>query len=371
MSGGPRVRSMNLADSDERPVLVPGGNKARTVDAQKPMAKPHRRVESLPEMEANSKDKTQVQVSPTVSPPMKNLSAPSILRQHGNQLLRGNLSMNASCSSDASSDSCHSRASTGRISRSNSLTIRRKQGASKLDKVVNKLERMVDKVVAEDGVMTEPDGSAFKRRCAWVTSNTDPSHTAFHDEEWGVPVHDDREVFLDFNPMSVSKLNEKKIGAPGSPGSTLLSELKLRNVVENARIVCKIIDEFGSFDKYIWGFINQKPIVNKFRYSRQVPVKTPKADVISKDLVRRGFRGVGPTVVYSFMQTAGLTNDHLISCFRFQECIAAEEAIGKEDLKAKAAIDDKPAEDMVKLELVRALDEISICSDVQTGHFIY
>lgn len=399
MSGGPRVRSMNLADSDERPVLVPGGNKARAVDAQKPAAKPHRKVERLPDMGANSKDKTQGQVSPTVSPPMKNLSAPSILRQHGNQLLRGNLSMNASCSSDASSDSCHSRASTGRISRSSSLTIRRKQGASKLDKVVNKLERMVDKVVAEDGVMTEPDGSAFKRRCAWVTSNTDSSHTAFHDEEWGVPVHDDsklfellslavalaeltwptilnkrnifREVFLNFNPMSVSKLNEKKIGAPGSPGSTLLSELKLRNIVENARVVCKIIDEFGSFDKYIWGFINQKPIVNKFRYSRQVPVKTPKADVISKDLVRRGFRGVGPTVVYSFMQTAGLTNDHLISCFRFQECIAAEEAIGKEDLKAKAAIDEKPAEDMVKLELVRALDEISICSDVQTGHFIY
>lgn len=172
MSGGPRVRSMNLADSDERPVLVPGGNKARTVDAQKPAAKPHRKVERLPEMEANSKDKRQAQVSPTISPPMKNLSASAILRQHGNQLLRGNLSMNASCSSDASSDSCHSRASTGRISRSSSLTIRRKQGASKLDKVVNKLERMVDKVVAEDGVMTEPDGSAFKRRCAWVTSNT-------------------------------------------------------------------------------------------------------------------------------------------------------------------------------------------------------
>ncbi|MFS7940451.1 putative DNA-3-methyladenine glycosylase I [Helianthus anomalus] len=85
----------------------------------------------------------------------------------------------------------------------------------------------------------------------------------------------------------------------------------------------QIADEFGSFDKYIWGFINHKPIVNKFRYPRQVPIKTSKADSISKDLVKRGFRGVGPTVVYSFLQVAGLTNDHLVSCFRFNECVDA------------------------------------------------
>jgi len=174
MSGGPRVRSINVGDSDERPVLVPGGNKARTVDTQKPTGKPHRKLDRSPEMEANSKDKKQAQVSPAISPSVKNLSASSILRQHGNLLLRGNLSMNASCSSDASSDSCHSRASTGRITRSSSLTSRRKQGASKLDKVVNKVERMekVDKAVDEDRMMTEPDGPALKRRCAWVTSNT-------------------------------------------------------------------------------------------------------------------------------------------------------------------------------------------------------
>ena len=84
----------------------------------------------------------------------------------------------------------------------------------------------------------------------------------------------------------------------------------------------QIADEFGSFDQYCWGFLNHKPIVSKFRYPRQVPVKSPKADVISKDMVRRGFRGVGPTVIYSFMQAAGLTNDHLVSCFRFEECYA-------------------------------------------------
>ncbi|CAN1344021.1 Probable GMP synthase [glutamine-hydrolyzing] [Linum perenne] len=78
--------------------------------------------------------------------------------------------------------------------------------------------------------------------------------------------------------------------------------------------------EFGSFDKYIWNFVNQKATNNLFRYTRQVPVKTSKAEVISKDLVRRGFRCVGPTVIYSFMQVTGLTNDHLISCFRHHEC---------------------------------------------------
>jgi DNA-3-methyladenine glycosylase I len=84
----------------------------------------------------------------------------------------------------------------------------------------------------------------------------------------------------------------------------------------------QIIEEFGSFDRYCWNFVNQKPVVNKFKYPRQVPVKSPKADFMSKDLIKRGFRSVGPTVMYSFMQVAGLTNDHLMSCFRFEECAA-------------------------------------------------
>jgi DNA-3-methyladenine glycosylase I len=129
-----------------------------------------------------------------------------------------------------------------------------------------------------------------------------------------------REIFVDFDPVAISKINEKKLVAPGSVANSLLSEQKLRAVVENARQILKIVDEFGSFDRYCWGFLNHKPIVSKFRYPRQVPVKSPKADMISKDMVRRGFRGVGPTIIYSFMQAAGLTNDHLVSCFRFKEC---------------------------------------------------
>lgn len=124
----------------------------------------------------------------------------------------------------------------------------------------------------------------------------------------------------------------------------------------------QVIEEFGSFDKYIWSFVNQKPILSQFRYPRQVPVKTPKAEVISKDLVRRGFRSVGPTVVYVFMQVAGLTNDHLISCFRFQECIATAEA-GERDGAAKCKIDAKfPDEPTDFRGLARAVDELVFIS---------
>jgi len=87
----------------------------------------------------------------------------------------------------------------------------------------------------------------------------------------------------------------------------------------------QIIGAFGSFDKYIWNFVNQKPTQSQFRYPRQVPVKTSKAELISKDLVRRGFRSVSPTVIYSFMQTAGLTNDHLTCCFRHHDCMTKDE----------------------------------------------
>lgn len=106
--------------------------------------------------------------------------------------------------------------------------------------------------------------------------------------------------------------------------------------------------------------MNHKPLISKFRYPRQVPVKTPKADVISKDLVRRGFRSVGPTVVYSFMQVAGITNDHLISCFRFQECVALAE--GKQENGTKDdddKIDERKTDGVVESEISRAIGELN------------
>lgn len=123
----------------------------------------------------------------------------------------------------------------------------------------------------------------------------------------------------------------------------------------------QIIDEIGSFDKYIWGFVNHRPIVGQFRYPRQVPIKTSKAEAISKDLVRRGFRGVGPTVIYSFMQVSGITNDHLISCFRFQECMACGNARNKGDSLSAAKLKVKqPEDDDAELGLVRAIDNSSL-----------
>lgn len=114
-------------------------------------------------------------------------------------------------------------------------------------------------------------------------------------------------------------------------GSLLLSEPKLRAIVENAKQMLKVQQEFGSFSNYCWNFVNHAPVRNGFRYARQVPVKTPKAELISKDLMQRGFRCVGPTVVYSFMQVSGIVNDHLLTCFRYQQC----NSDAKKDLKPK------------------------------------
>ncbi|RXH74254.1 hypothetical protein DVH24_028975 [Malus domestica] len=409
MSGAPRVRSINVADSESRPVLGPAGNKAGTFSARKQASKPLRKAEKFGE-EVSSAEEKKTRQSPmlTTSPQPHSPKVHSVLRRH-EQLLHSNFSLNASCSSDASTDSFQSRASTGRLIRSNSVGSRRKQYVSK-----------PRSVVSDGGLDSPPDGSQSKKRCAWVTPNAvtptkeegifymawysslgylysdrawcveaDPCYAAFHDEEWGFPVHDDkklfellvlsgalaelswpailskkhifREVFADFDPIAVSKLNEKKLISPGSAASSLLSELKLRAIIENARQTTKVIEEFGSFDKYIWSFVNNKPIVSRFRYPRQVPVKTPKADVISKDLVRRGFRSVGPTVVYSFMQVAGITNDHLFSCFRFQECVNAAEGNGENGIKDEAG---KKTENGIESELSVAIDKLSFSSDL-------
>ncbi|KAK7411577.1 hypothetical protein VNO78_03012 [Psophocarpus tetragonolobus] len=382
MSGAPKLRSMNVAESEARPVLGPAGNKTGSLSSRKPASKPLRKVDKLLEEVASVKEKKPHQVLASVvtsSPQLHSFSVSSVLRRH-EQLLHSNLSLNASCSSDASTDSFHSRASTGRLTRSYSLGSRRKPYVSK------------PRSIASDSVLeSPPDGSQSKKRCAWVTPNTEPCYAIFHDEEWGVPVHDDkklfellvlssilaeltwpailskrhifREVFSDFDPVAVSTLNEKKIMAPGTIASSLLSEVKLRAIIENARQISKVIEEFGSFDKYIWSFVNHKPIVSRFRYPRQVPVKTPKADVISKDLVRRGFRGVGPTVVYSFMQVAGLTNDHLISCFRFDGCIAAAVEGKEENAIMDNHAEQKEGENIMKTDLTIAMDDLSFSSE--------
>ncbi|KAG5523243.1 hypothetical protein RHGRI_035160 [Rhododendron griersonianum] len=373
MSGPTRMRSTNCGESEPRPVLAPAGNKARTVDTSKQLLKSLKKIDKPRDLDDCKAKKYPP--SPVKSP---GVAAARCL---------SNVSMNASsCSSDASSSD--SSCSRGRMmSRRRSVTpVRRKQGGPKMGRV----EKVVVVVGSDDGdsgSLDSGDSLPAKRRCAWVTPNTDPSYAAFHDEEWGVPVHDDkklfellilstalaelswpailnkrnalREVFLDFDPIAVSKLNEKKIL---TPASSLISEVKQRATIENARQTSKIIVEFGSFDKYIWGFVNQNPTVNQFRYPRQVPIKTSKADAISKDLVRRGFRGVGPTVVYSFMQVVGMTNDHLVSCFRFQECIDAADASSKDGTLEGTVKEDKQPDSSIELGLGRGIDNLSLSS---------
>ncbi|KAH0866139.1 hypothetical protein HID58_083350 [Brassica napus] len=315
MSDPPRLRS----------VLGPTGNKLQ----RKPpgMMKLEKKKTMEPKDEKTKKPETPA--SPTTT--LKQCS-----------------SMTASYSSDASS-SCESLPLSVASSSSCKKPVRRSGSVSSASGTLRRkqVDEKEDKVAAGAS-----NGDCFadgRKRCAWITPKSDQSYVAFHDEEWGVPVQDDkklfellclsgalselswtdilsrrpllRQVFMDFDPVAVSELNEKKVAAAAV---SLLSEVKIRSILDNSRYVRKVIAEHGSFKKYMWNFVNNKPTQSQFRYGRQVPVKTSKAEFISKDLVRRGFRSVSPTVVYSFMQAAGLTNDHLIGCFRYQDCCCVD-----------------------------------------------
>ncbi|KAL8502085.1 hypothetical protein ACS0TY_021268 [Phlomoides rotata] len=275
MSEPPMVKSINFTEAEARPVLGPAGNKARSVELRKPALKPKSEKTQKPPATDNSKGdkspaalhspgRTTEKIRSPVGLRKNPSSAASILRQR-----HQNLSLNASCSSDASTESSHSRASTGRIIRRTTLTTppsKRKQQCSLKGERIEMTEGN-GKSVGNECDVAVLDGSLVKKRCAWVTSNTDSLYAAFHDEEWGLPVHSDkklfellsfstalaelawpailskrpifRDVFLDFDPIAVSKLNDKKIATPGSPASSLLSEVKLRAIIENAHQICK------------------------------------------------------------------------------------------------------------------------------------
>ncbi|CAN1166528.1 Probable GMP synthase [glutamine-hydrolyzing] [Linum perenne] len=195
-------------------------------------------------------------------------------------------------------------------------------------------------------VVPEEQGSLEPKRCSFITPNSDPIYVAYHDEEWGVPVHDDmlllellvltgaqvrsdwtsvlkrresiREAFCGFDPDVVAKFNEKKINSVGLEYG--IDICLVRGVVDNASRILEVKKEFGSFDKYLWKFMNNKPMSSQYRSSHKMPVKSSKSETISKDMVKRGFRLVGPTVIHSFMQAAGLINDHLVTCPRHIQC---------------------------------------------------
>ncbi|XP_010257905.1 PREDICTED: uncharacterized protein LOC104597859 [Nelumbo nucifera] len=191
------------------------------------------------------------------------------------------------------------------------------------------------------------------RRCNWITKNSDKAYVVFHDEQWGVPIYNDnqlfemlalsgllmdhnwseivkrkelyREAFGQFNPSFVAKLGEKEIREISSNEELALAESRVRCIIDNSKCIIQIVKEFGSFSSYIWAYMDYKPMISYYRYPRNVPLRTPKAEAISKDLLRRGFRFVGPVIVYSFMQASGMTIDHLVDCFRFSECVSLAE----------------------------------------------
>ncbi len=183
------------------------------------------------------------------------------------------------------------------------------------------------------------------QRCAWCLS--DPLYTQYHDEEWGVPLHDDRRLFeflvLDgaqaglswltilkkrknyrkafdrFDPVKVASYNTGKIHSLLKDSGIVRNRLKIESAVTNAQAFLKVQSEFGRFDDYIWRFVGGKPVVNRLKTLKEIPPQTKISDAMSKDLKARGFRFVGSTICYAFMQAAGMVNDHLVSCFRYKE----------------------------------------------------
>jgi DNA-3-methyladenine glycosylase I len=191
-------------------------------------------------------------------------------------------------------------------------------------------------------------------RCEWVPE-VEPLYVAYHDEEWGVPVHDDRELyelltlegaqaglswltilrkrqgyreaFAGFDPEVVARFDGRKVERLLQDPGIVRNRLKVESAVSNAARILEVQEELGSFSAYLWGLVDGAPLVGRWRTVREIPAETAESKAMSKDLKRRGFRFVGPTVCYAFMQAAGLVNDHVTSCFRYRELAVGPERV--------------------------------------------
>ncbi|MFX0135678.1 MAG: DNA-3-methyladenine glycosylase I [Candidatus Hodarchaeota archaeon] len=183
------------------------------------------------------------------------------------------------------------------------------------------------------------------KRCAWA--GNDPKMREYHDKEWGTPIHDERLLFEflvlegaqaglswntilqkrenfrvafdNFNYNKIAKYNEQKIQQLMNNEGIIRNRRKIEATITNANALLKVQKEFGSFDKYIWKFVNYKTLVNRFKELSELPSKTEQSEKMSKELKKRGFKFVGPTICYAFMQAVGMVNDHTIDCFRYKE----------------------------------------------------
>jgi DNA-3-methyladenine glycosylase I len=184
-------------------------------------------------------------------------------------------------------------------------------------------------------------------RCRWA-EGVSLDYIRYHDEEWGVPVHDDRtqfeflilegaqaglswstilnkrdgyrKVFADFDPEKVARFTKKRVEKLLQDPSIVRNRLKVESTVTNAKAFLAVQEEFGSFCDYIWGFVDGSPIQNRFRKDGDIPATSPESDALSRDLKKRGFKFVGSTIIYAHMQATGLVNDHVTGCFRYKTC---------------------------------------------------
>ena len=184
------------------------------------------------------------------------------------------------------------------------------------------------------------------KRCSWASVDS-PLLLQYHDDEWGVPVHRDRKhfevlvlsgaqaglnwslvlkkragyrrAFDSFDPEKVALYSERRIQSLTSDPEIIRNRMKIAAAVRNARAFLEIQEEFGDFDSYCWRFVGGRPKLNHWKATRQIPATSPESVAFSKDLKRRGFSFVGPTVVYAYMQAVGMVNDHLVGCFRYRE----------------------------------------------------
>ncbi len=184
----------------------------------------------------------------------------------------------------------------------------------------------------------------MKVRCPWPAN--DLKMIEYHDKEWGKPMHSDtqhfeflileaaqaglswrtvlyrregyRKAFANFDPKKVLRYNQKKIDSLLKDPGIIRNRLKIESAVHNAKHFIEVQKEFGSFDNYLWGFVDGKSVVNKWTKSGQIPATTKLSETVSKDLKQRGFRFVGPTVIYAHLQAVGIVNDHLVTCFRYK-----------------------------------------------------
>lgn len=195
---------------------------------------------------------------------------------------------------------------------------------------------------------------ANKQRCAW--SGTDPLYIAYHDEEWGVPVHDDRVLFeflvlegaqaglswstilrkrdayrraFDrFDPRKVARYEKRKVAALLADAGIVRNRAKIESAIKNAKAFLDVQAEFGSFDAYQWRFVNGRPIQNRWTAEGDIPPRSARSDAMSDDLKSRGFSFVGSTIIYAHMQAVGMVNDHVVACFRHREVAHAAEGFG-------------------------------------------